>query len=183
MLSMRRKPKKSRPRSGSKKKALKAPRIEFKTLDDRMEPLETGWWSLLRKGYLRRLGISASDISTSSLTLRSYLPGDLYWVSGIALSGHLCGGSVDWDVVTTSGNAYSFQDVFYYDENLRRSHHGGLPHWNHEARYRLSGDTDWTYWRDPPHHIIGDSRFLDLTTHQPDGTTENYTIDRTKKRT
>lgn len=97
-------------------------------------PDETGFsYDLLDEQNLERIGINRADIEEVRPVFA--VPGYLYEEEGVAGKHHRLLGSVCAELTTYDNRRCSIDDLWYFDENVKKNHFGGKPHWNHERRF------------------------------------------------
>jgi len=89
-------------------------------------------YDLLDESNLNKIGISRKDIK--EVKTHFAIPGYLYEEEGIAGKHHRLIGSACAILDTHDGRKYSIDDIWYFDENVRKNHFDGKEHWNHERR-------------------------------------------------
>lgn len=97
-------------------------------------------YDLLDEKNLEKIGISRSDILRVKPIFA--VPGYLYEEEGIAGKHHRLVGSVCAEFVTCDDERYSIDDIWYFDENVKRNHFRGKEHWNHERRIIKHSDQE-----------------------------------------
>lgn len=89
-------------------------------------------YNLLDDANIRKIGIPRSEIVEVEPIFA--IPGYLYEERGVAGPHHRLIGSACASFYTRDNRLFSIDDLFYFDENPKRSHFGGRQHWNHERR-------------------------------------------------
>jgi len=90
----------------------------------------------------------------------------LYTEFGVARPHHRLIGSACASFSTYDGRIGSIDDLWFYDENIKKSHFEGQPHWNHERRFVEHAKTGPVVIKTIKHveaHMIEPSPYLDLS--------------------
>jgi len=141
-----------------RKKLIDLIEVRVKTLDCELS------YDLLDNDNLRVFGVSRNDIKEVKPIWA--IPGYLYEELGVAGPHHRLIGSACASFSTVNGRNYSIDDLWYYDENIKKTHFGGRPHWNHERRFVKHTKAGPVVLDKTPHvegHIIEPSPYLDLS--------------------
>jgi hypothetical protein len=121
-------------------------------------------YDLLDKENLDRIGISRRDIREVQPIFA--IPGYLYEEEGIARKHHRLIGSACAKFYTHDGRRFSVDDLWYFDENVKKTHFDGKPHWNHERRIVNHSEERPTIIHFTKHvegHAIPTSCYIDIT--------------------
>lgn len=102
------------------------------SVEIRIPPKTKISYDLLDKENLEKIGISRNDIREVEPIFA--VPGYLYEEEGIARKHHRLLGSACAALATYDNRRYSIDDLWYFDENVKKDHFGGKEHWNHERR-------------------------------------------------
>ena len=120
-------------------------------------------YDLLDEKNLNKIGISRKDIDEVEPVFA--VPGYLYEEKDIASKHHRLMGSACALFATYDKKRFSIDDIWYFDENVNRTHFNGKEHWNHERRLVEHSDQirilDFTDHVES--HAIPTSRYIDIS--------------------